>query len=150
MAPSRAQRSSRSSRARRARPRRRSAFVALAIAVAGILLPGTAYLVARRPRLGAVVTVLSLTLYGAAAYVGLRKRDAVISWALDPGLLLWMIAGLGVIALAWMVVLVTSYKMLRPLTVGPGSRLLGSLVVGVVCFAMTVGTASGAQTLMAQ
>jgi len=97
-----------------------------------------------------VVTVLSLTLYGTAAYVGLRKRDAVISWALDPGLLLWMIAGLGVIALAWMVVLVTSYKMLRPLTVGPGSRLLGSLVVGVVCFAMTVGTASGAQTLMAQ
>ena len=150
MAPSRAQRSSRSSRARRARPRRRSAFVALAIAVAGILLPGTAYLVARRPRLGAVVTVLSLTLYGTAAYVGLRKRDAVISWALDPGLLLWMIAGLGVIALAWMVVLVTSYKMLRPLTVGPGSRLVGSLVVGVVCFAMTVGTASGAQTLMAQ
>ncbi|MFD3404413.1 LCP family protein [Kribbella sp. NPDC058693] len=150
MAPSRAQRSSRSSRARRARPRRRSAFVALVIAVVGILLPGTAYLVARRPRLGSVVTFLSLTLYGAAAYVGLRKRDAVISWALNPGLLLWMIAGLGAIALAWIIVLVTSYKMLRPLTAGPGSRLFGSLVVGVVCFAMTVGTASGAQTLMAQ
>ena len=120
------------------------------IAVVGILLPGTAYLVARRSRLGSVVTVLSLTLYGAAAYAGLRKRDAVISWALNPSLLLWMIAGLGAIALAWIIVLVTSYKMLRPLTAGPGARLLGSLVVGVVCFAMTVGTASGAQTLMAQ
>jgi LCP family protein required for cell wall assembly len=150
MAPSRAQRSSRSSRARRARPRQRSAFVALVIAVVGILLPGTAYLVARRTRLGTVVTVLSLALYGAAAYVGLRKRDAVISWALNPSVLLWMIAGLSAISLIWIIVLVTSYKMLRPLTAGPSSRLLGSLVVGLVCFAMTVGTASGAQTLMAQ
>lgn len=115
-----------------------------------MLLPGTAYLVARRTRLGTVVTAASLAVYGAAAYVGLRKRDAVISWALDPGLLLWMMAGLGAVALASIIVLVTSYKMLRPLTVGPGSRLLGSLVVGVVCFAMTVSTATGAQTLMAQ
>jgi ribosomal protein S18 acetylase RimI-like enzyme len=44
-------------------------LVALVIAVVGVLLPGTAYLVARRPRLGTVVTVLSLALYGAAAYV---------------------------------------------------------------------------------
>jgi LCP family protein required for cell wall assembly len=115
-----------------------------------VLLPGTAYLVARRTRLGSVVTLASLALYGAAAYVGLRKRDAVIAWALDPGLLLWMMVGLGAVALLWIVVLVTSYKMLRPLTVGPGSRLLGSLVIGVVCFAMTVSTATGAQTLMAQ
>ncbi|MER7246821.1 LCP family protein [Kribbella sp. NPDC000426] len=150
MAPSRAQRSSRSSRARRARPRQRSAFAALVIAVAGILLPGTAYLVARRIRLGVTLIAASLVLYGAAAYLALRKRDAVISWALNPSLLLWMIAALGAIALAWIVVLVTSYKMLRPLTVGPVPRLLGSLVIGVVCFAMTVGTASGAQTLMAQ
>ncbi|MFI5691343.1 LCP family protein [Kribbella sp. NPDC051586] len=132
------------------RPRRRSAFTALAISVLGILLPGTAYLVARRIRLGSTLIVASLALYGAAAYVGLRKRDAVISWALDPALLLWMIAGLGAIALVWIIVLVTSYKMLRPLTAGPGPRLLGALVIGVVCFAMTVGTASGAQTLLAQ
>jgi polyisoprenyl-teichoic acid--peptidoglycan teichoic acid transferase len=150
MAPSRAQRSSRSSRARRVRPRRRSAFSALAIAVLGVLLPGTAYLVARRTRLGVTLVVASLALYGGAAYLGLEKRDAVISWALNPSLLLWMIAGLGAIALAWIVVLVTSYKMLRPLTVGPVPRLVGSMVIGVVCFAMTVGTASGAQTLMAQ
>ncbi|TDW17991.1 LCP family protein [Kribbella kalugense] len=150
MAPSRAQRASHSSRARRARPRQRSAFAALAIAVFGVLLPGTAYLVARRTRLGSVVTFVSLALYGAAAYIALRKRDAIISWALDPGLLLWMIAGLSAVGLLWIVVLVTSYKMLRPLTVRPGSRLLGSLVVGAVCFAMTVSTATAAQTLMAQ
>jgi LCP family protein required for cell wall assembly len=118
--------------------------------VLGVLLPGTAYLVARRIKLGSVVTLLSLGLYGATAYIGLRKRDAVITWALDPSLLLWMIAGLAVIALAWILVLVTSYKMLRPLTAGPAARTLGALVVGVLCFAMTVGTATGAQTLMAQ
>jgi LCP family protein required for cell wall assembly len=144
MAPSRA------SRARRTTSRRRSAFAALTIAVLGVLLPGTAYLVARRTKLGATLIALSLALYGGAAYVGLRKRDAVIGWALDPGLLLWMIVGLVAVALTWIVVLVTSYKMLRPLTAGPGARLLGALVVGVVCFALTVSSATGAQTLMAQ
>ncbi|GAA1110637.1 hypothetical protein GCM10009630_04620 [Kribbella jejuensis] len=116
----------------------------------GVLLPGTAYLVARRFKLGTVVTLLSLGLYGAMAYVGLRKREEAITWALDPSVLLWMIVGLSVIALAWIAVLVTSYKMLRPLTAGPAARSLGSLVIGVLCFAMTVSTATGAQTLMAQ
>jgi len=144
MAPSRA------SRARRTTSRRRSAFAALTIAVLGLLLPGTAYLAARRTKLGSTLIVLSLALYGGAAYVGLRKRDAVIGWALDPALLLWMIVGLVAVALTWIVVLITSYKMLRPLTAGPGSRLLGALVVGAVCFALTVSSATGAQTLMAQ
>jgi LCP family protein required for cell wall assembly len=147
MAPSRA---TRATRARRSSPRRRSAFAALTIAVLGVLLPGTAYLVARRTKLGSTLIVLSLALYGGAAYVGLRKRDAVISWAVNPSVLNWMIVGLATVALVWIVVLVTSYKMLRPLTVGPGSRMLGALVIGVLCFAMTVSTATGAQTLMAQ
>jgi len=137
-------------RARRAKPRQRSAFGALAFAVLGALLPGTAYLAARRIRLGAFVTTLSIALYGGAAYVGLRRRNDAISWALDPGLLLWMVVGLGAIAVAWVVVLVTSYKMLRPLTVGPGARIFGSLVIGLVCFGMAASTATGAQTLMAQ
>jgi len=77
MAPSRA------SRARRTTSRRRSAFAALTIAVLGLLLPGTAYLAARRTKLGSTLIVLSLALYGGAAYVGLRKRDAVIGWALE-------------------------------------------------------------------
>ncbi|NUR98102.1 MAG: LytR family transcriptional regulator [Kribbellaceae bacterium] len=157
MAPSRAQRAARARRTgprpagpRSAGPRRPTGIGALAIAVLGVLLPGTAYLVARRFRLGTVVTLLSLVLYGTAAYLGLRKRDEVISWALDPSVLLWMIVGLSVVALAWIAVLVTSYKMLRPLTAGPAARTLGSLVIGVLCFAMTVSTATGAQTLMAQ
>ncbi|HEY3559975.1 MAG TPA: LCP family protein [Kribbella sp.] len=147
MAPSRAQRAI---RARRAGTRRPTGIGALAIAVLGALLPGTAYLAARRTRLGAVVTAISLCLYAVAAYVGLRKRDAVISWAVNPTLLLWMIGGLTAVAIAWVLVLVSSYKMLRPLTVGPASRMLGSLVVGVLCFAMAVSTATGAQALLAQ
>src|ERR1700754_3809305 len=118
MSPSSRARRATPGRARRARPRQRSAFAALALAVVGILLPGTAYLIAKRTRLGAVMTTISVLLYGAAAYVVLRRRDDVITWALDPTLLLWMIGGLAAIALTWVVVLVTSYKMLRPLTAG--------------------------------
>ncbi|TCO24587.1 LytR family transcriptional attenuator [Kribbella steppae] len=147
---SRARRAARPGRARRPKPRQRSSFGALALAVLGVLLPGTAYLAARRFRLGCLVTTISLALYGAAAYVGLKRRDDVIAWALDPDLLLWMVAGLGAVALCWVVVLVTSYKMLRPLAVGPASRLFGAVVIGLVCFAMASSTALGAQTLMAQ
>ncbi|HET6989607.1 MAG TPA: LCP family protein [Kribbella sp.] len=150
MSPSSRARRASPGRARRAKPRQRSALSALAVAILGALLPGTAYLAAHRTRLGAAVTTLSIGLYGGAAYVGLRRRDDVITWALDPGLLLWMVVGLGAIAVAWVLVLVTSYKMLRPLTVGPGARVFGSLVVGLVCFGMAASTATGAQTLMAQ
>lgn len=150
MSPSSRARRAGPSRARRARPRRRSAVAALALAILGALLPGTAYLIARRTRLGAVLTTVSIALYGAAAYVGLRRRDDVIKWALDPRLLLWMVVGLGALALTWVVVLVTSYKMLRPLTVRPGARAFGSVVIGLVCFGMAASTATGAQTLMAQ
>jgi polyisoprenyl-teichoic acid--peptidoglycan teichoic acid transferase len=122
----------------------------LALAVLGALLPGTAYLLARRFRLGVLVTTISVAVYGAAAYVGLKRRDDVIAWALDPGFLLWMVAGLGAVALCWVVVLVTSYKMLRPLSVRPASRLFGAIVIGLVCFGMASSTALGAQTLMAQ
>ncbi|MGW6280485.1 LCP family glycopolymer transferase [Kribbella sp. NPDC055071] len=150
MSPSSRARRASPGRARRSKPRQRSAFAALALAVVGILLPGTAYLIARRTRIGVVMTTISVLLYGAAAYVGLRRRDDVITWALDPTLLLWMIAGLGAIALTWVVVLVTSYKMLRPLTAGAGARAFGSVVIGLVCFGLAASTATGAQSLMAQ
>ncbi len=122
----------------------------MALAVLGAVLPGTAYLLARRFRLGSLVTTISLAVYGAAAYVGLKRRDDVIAWALDPDLLLWMVAGLGAVALCWVAVLVTSYKMLRPLAARPASRLFGAVVIGLVCFGMASSTALGAQTLMAQ
>jgi LCP family protein required for cell wall assembly len=151
MSPSsRARRAARPGRARRSKTRQRTSLGALALAVLGALLPGTAYLLARRFRLGGVITTISLALYGAAAYVGLKRRDDVIAWALDPDLLLWMVGGLGAVALCWVVVLVTSYKMLRPLDARPLSRLFGAVVVGLVCFGMASSTALGAQTLMAQ
>src|SRR5689334_9463323 len=137
-------------RARRAKRRERSGVGALALAIVGVLLPGVSYLTAGRRRLGTVVTLLSLSLYGGAAYLALARRDDVVTWALNPDILLWMVAGLGVIALYWVAVLVSSYKMLRPLSAGPGARLAGSAVIGLVCFGMASGTALGAQTLMAQ
>ncbi|GAA1707329.1 hypothetical protein GCM10009745_63960 [Kribbella yunnanensis] len=143
-------RSKAGSRARRAKRRERSGISALALAIVGVLLPGLGYLLAGRRRLGTVLVTLSLTLYGAAAYLALARRDDVITWALNPDVLLLMVVALGVIALYWVTVLVTSYKMLRPLTAGPGARLAGSAVIGLVCFGMASSTALGAQTLMAQ
>jgi LCP family protein required for cell wall assembly len=142
-----------STRARRAKPRsarQRSAFGALLIAVFGALLPGTAYLVAGRIRLGALVTGISVTLLGGAVYLGMTRRDDVITWALDPDILIGLIAGVAVLGLVVVVVLVTSYKMLRPLQSGVAARLAGALVVGLVCFSIASGSALGAQNLAAQ
>ena len=93
---------------------------------------------------------ITVTLLSAAAYVGLARRDDVIKWALDPNLLLWIIAGLAVVALLWVTIVVTSYKMLRPLRSGLGARLGGAFVIGLVCCTIASGTALGAQNLLAQ
>ncbi|ADB35941.1 cell envelope-related transcriptional attenuator [Kribbella flavida DSM 17836] len=140
-------------RARRARPRsprQRTGFGALAIAVLGTLLPGTAYLVAGRRRLGAALTTVAVLGYGATAYVALVRRDDAIAWALDPDVLLGLTVGLAVLGLGLVVVLVTSYKMLRPLHTGIGGRLGGALVIGLVCFSIASGSALGAHNLVAQ
>ena len=146
-------RQKRSSSARRAKPRsarQRSALAALLIAVFGALLPGTAYLVAGRTRVGTLVTGISLTLLGGAVYLGMVRREDVIKWALDPDILLGMTAGVAVLGLVVVVVLVTSYKMLRPLQSGLAARMFGALVVGLVCFSVVSGSALGAQNLVAQ
>ena len=96
------------------------------------------------------VTGITVALLGAAAYVGLTRRDDVIKWALDPTLLLWIIAGLAAVAILWVTVVVTSYKMLRPLRSGLGARLGGAFVIGLVCCTIASGTALGAQNLLAQ
>ena len=130
--------------------RQRSALGALVIAVLGAVVPGTAYLVAGRRKLGSVVTVMTIALLGAAGYVGVARRDDVIKWAVDPDLLLWMIGGLAVVALLWVATIVTSYRMLRPLGSGVGARLGGAFVIGLVCCTIASGTALGAQNLLAQ
>jgi LCP family protein required for cell wall assembly len=114
------------------------------------MLPGTAYLLAGRIRLGLVVTGLSVSLLGGTAYVGLTRRDDVIKWALDPGLLLWVVVGLALVAIAWTAVVISSYKMLRPVGTGVAGRLAGSLVIGLVCSSIASGSALGAQNLLAQ
>jgi LCP family protein required for cell wall assembly len=97
-----------------------------------------------------VVTGITIALLGGAAYLGLARRDDVIKWALDPNLLLWMIAGLALVALGWVAVVVSSYKMLRPLDSGVGARLFGALAIGLVCCTIASGSALGAQNLVAQ
>ncbi len=97
-----------------------------------------------------MVTGMTVALLGTAAYVGVARRDDVIKWAVDPNLLLWIIGGLAVVALFWVTIVVTSYKMLRPLGSGVGARLGGAFVIGLVCCTIASGTALGAQNLLAQ
>lgn len=116
----------------------------------GTVLPGTGYLLAGRTRLGLVVTGISITLLTGAGYVGLARRDDVIRLAVDPDLLLAAIGVLVLLALGWIAVVVSSYRLVRPEGTGVAGRAVGSLVVGLLCFTIATGSALGTQNLMAQ
>jgi LCP family protein required for cell wall assembly len=118
------------------RRRRASSFgAALGLTVLGALVPGSAFLAAGRRALGGVTLAVFLLLLGAGAWVATAGRQTAVRTAVDPESLLWVVGGLGVLALAWVVVVVAGYRMLVPART-PGSRhLIGGLLVAVLVVA---------------
>ena len=123
---------------------------ALVFTVVGTAVPGTGLLAAGRRRVGAVVLVLFLLLVGGGAYVALAQQRSAVRLAVDPAALLWVIAGIGVLALAWGLVVVTSYRSLLPRGVRGWQHALGALVVAVLCLAVVAPAAVAVWVATAQ
>lgn len=109
---------------------------ALAFTVVGTVLPGAGYLAAGRRRTGAVVLLLFALLVAGVVYVALGQPRSAVRLAVDSSALLWGMVAVGVLALAWVVVVVTSYRSLRPRALHRGQRVLGALVVTLLCAAV--------------
>jgi LCP family protein required for cell wall assembly len=122
----------------------------LGFTLLGAVLPGLGLIVGGRRKLGAVVLTLFLGLAGLGVYVGLTHRDEVLAAAVVPSRLLTTSVVIGALAFVWIVVIVGSHRSLRPATGGAGGRLLGALLVGVLCFAVAAPAAIGVQTVLAQ
>jgi LCP family protein required for cell wall assembly len=123
---------------------------ALVLTVVGTAVPGTGLLAAGRRWLGAAVLLLFLLLVGGGVYVALAQQRSALRLAVDPTALLWATGGIGVLALAWVLVVVTSYRSLLPRGVRGWQHALGTLVVAVLCLVVVAPAVVGVRVATAQ
>ncbi|WP_448626338.1 LCP family glycopolymer transferase [Geodermatophilus sp. URMC 64] len=116
---------------RRSRRRRtaRSFAAALGLTVVGAILPGTAFLAAGRRKLGALTLLVFLALVGGGIYLATAGRRTAVQLAVDSSSLLWVIGGVALVGLLWIVVIAAGYRMLVPAGTRPAKHVLGVLLV---------------------
>jgi LCP family protein required for cell wall assembly len=122
----------------------------LGLTLLSALLPGVGLIIGGRRRLGACVLTLIVALIGLGVYVGFTRRDEVLAAAVVPSRLLTTSVAIGVLALAWIVLIVWSHRLLRPATARPAGRAVGAVLVGLLCFAIAAPAAVAIQNVLAQ
>lgn len=111
-------------------PRRAGSFrAALGLTVLNALLPGTAFLATGRRVLGGIVLALFLLVAAGGAWIATGGQRSAIRAAVDTSSLLWIVAGVAVVAVLWSVVVVAGYRLLLPRGTPGGKRALGGAVV---------------------
>lgn len=128
--------------ARRVAPGR-SFSGALGWTVLGTMIPGLGLLKAGRRVAGSLVLGAFLLLIGGGVYLALN-RDLATRLAVAPGVLQGVAIGLGVGALAWVLVIGFTHLSLRPANPGIGQRVAGAAVVGLLSFVVAAPMAFGA------
>ena len=121
---------------------------ALAVTALGALLPG-AGLVWTGRRLGWLLVLPSIA---AMVLTGLFLSDveAMVELALDPGRLRPAAAVAGAVFLLWAVVVVTTYILVRPRDLSPARKVLGGVLVIVLCGLVAAPVALGARYAITQ
>jgi LCP family protein required for cell wall assembly len=131
--------------------RRRGFGRALTLTVLGALLPGVGLIAAGKRRIGGIVLALFLLLVAGGAYVAVAaQRGVLLRVAVDSSALLWVIAGVAVAALAWVLVVVASYRSLLPRPARGWQHALGGVVVLVLCAAVIAPAVVAVQLASAQ
>ena len=124
---------------------------ALGLTALGTVLPGTGLVAAGRRRLGWTVFAVFLLALALGAYLVLAGQRAVLlRVAVDSTALLVLGAGVALAALAWVGVVVLSYRSLRPRRLRGWQRALGGLVVAVLCAAVVVPAVTAVRLAAAQ
>jgi polyisoprenyl-teichoic acid--peptidoglycan teichoic acid transferase len=120
------------------RRRRRRFGPALALTVAGAVVPGVGFLAAGRRTLGAAVLVVFLLLVGGGVWLATAGRDTAIRWAVESSSLLWIAVTAGVVAAVWIVLVVAQHLVLRPRPARGWQTALGALLVLVLAAAVAL------------
>jgi LCP family protein required for cell wall assembly len=116
----------------------------------GALLPGSAFLVAGRRRLGAAVLLLFVLLLAAVVWLATAGRQTAVRLAVDTGWLLWIAGAVGLITLLWVAVIVAGYRMLAAPGTTRGRHAVGALVVAVLVAAVALPAVLVGQVVLAQ
>ncbi len=110
---------------------------ALLTTAAATVLPGSGHLLLRRRRSGVLILSAFALLAAAGAVLAVREgRSGLLGMALDTRVLLAAEIGCGVLALAWIAVVVSTYLRARPRPLGTGRRIVGAATVTVLCLAV--------------
>jgi LCP family protein required for cell wall assembly len=122
----------------------------LLLTVVGAVLPGTAFLASGRRRLGATVLVVFLLLVAGGVWLATTGRRDALRLAVDSRALLWVIGVAAVLALLWLIVVVTGYRALLPRGVRGWQHALGGLLVLLLCATVAVPAAVVVRAAAAQ
>ncbi|MEU4390723.1 LCP family protein [Kribbella sp. NPDC023855] len=123
---------------------------AIGLTLLSALIPGLGFVLGGRKKLGAFVITLYVGLLVLAAFIGLTQRDSVLALAVDPSQLLLATGAVLLVGFLWICIVVSSHKLIRPITLTSVGRFTGSAFVGLLCFGIAVPTTFAAQTVMAQ
>ncbi|WP_018656106.1 LCP family protein [Actinomadura flavalba] len=112
---------------------------ALTLTLASAAVWGVAHIwTGRRASGGVLLAVYTFLLMIAATTALLGDENTAATIAADPSLMRALVASLLLLGLLWVAVIVRSYQILRPGTLGPGLRTAGVGAVAVLCFAVAV------------
>ena len=123
---------------------------AVGLAVLNALVPGTAFLAAGRRVLGVVTLLVFALLLGGAVWLATGGRRTVVLTAVDADQLLWVVGGIAVVALLWVVVIVAGYLVLVPRGLSRGRRALGGLAVLLLVAAVVAPAVFASRLAIAQ
>jgi LCP family protein required for cell wall assembly len=118
--------------------------------VLGTVLPGPNYLAAGRRKLGVATLVLFLLLVAGGVYLATAGRQTIVSWGVNRTSLVVIIAVAAAIALIWILVVVTGYRMLVPRRMGGARHAIGALVVLVLAAVIAAPAVQVARIASAQ
>jgi polyisoprenyl-teichoic acid--peptidoglycan teichoic acid transferase len=125
--------------------RARSLGGALGLTTLGTFVPGTGFLAAGRRRLGWVVLAIAGVFLGAAVWLGLTQRRELLHVAVNPNQLRLIAGGLLLMLVAWVAVVVTTHRMIRPTGLSGAQRFFSSAFVALLCLLVATPFAVGAR-----
>jgi polyisoprenyl-teichoic acid--peptidoglycan teichoic acid transferase len=103
--------------------------------VLGALVPGSAFLAAGRRVLGGITLGVFVLLLAGGVWLATSGRRVAARTLVDTSTLMWVVAGLVVLAVLWAVVVAAGYRMLVPARTPRNRRVLGGLVVAAIVVA---------------
>ncbi len=116
----------------------------LTLSVVGALIPGLAYLAAGRRVLGLFTLTVYLSVVGVAIWLVGYDQRRLLHLLVDGNALVLLGVGAVVLGVGWIAVILTGHLLLRPRNLRTGQRIVGAVVMAVLCLGIAVPAAAAA------